>query len=262
VNFTGLDGGRQTTEIVKPEDKVVNGRRWPAGSAPPSGVVGRPAHRPGGVISISERFYARLLALYPARYRREYGPLMRQLFRDLLRETYMQNRGWAQARLWLRVAAELGVTAGREHAAEIERLIMEANAKNGTAIRPASVFGLLFAAVIIAGGLLAKVFILEFGGTVAQATAVAITLNLAGALIMERAMRTGGYIVAGVALLITTNLLPLLWVSDGQAWLRENPINGFIIILVAAWTSQGRPRWPILAAAAILGAAQIVVSFI
>jgi len=228
-------------------------------------VVGRPGLKaapdpktPGA----AERLYARLLTVYPARYRQEYGPLMRQLFRDLLRDTRRQGNGWATARLWLRVGAELGVTAGREHITEMERCIMEANARTGRRFDPAAVMGMLLAAIAIASGLLAKVVILELGGSVAQATGLAVALNLSAAFIMERAIHGRGLVLLSVSLLITASLLPFLWVADPQAWLRENTIEAFIVILAAAWSTQGRPRWPILVVAGILAVAQIAVSFL
>ena len=231
----------------------MDGRRW--------SVVGRPAREPGAATSPSERLYARLLGLYPARYRREYGPLMRQLFRDLLRDTRDQRRGWAVAGLWLRVVAELGVTASREHVAEIERRIMETNAKSGGAFTNASARGLLLASLVIAGGLLAKIAITEFlGGSIALATGIAVALNLAAAVIMERAVRSGGIVLLGMTLLVGATLLPVLWVADPEAWLRENPVNGFIVILVSAWNAR-QLRWPILAASSIMGAALIAISF-
>ena len=219
--------------------------------------------------SASERLYAGLLALYPARYRREYGPLMAQLFRDLLRDTRWQvgsggnaARARGLAALWLRVAAELGVTAAREHIAEMERCIMEASARTGRRFDPAAVMGMLLAAIAVASGLLAKVVILELGGSVAQATGLAVALNLSAAFIMERAIHGRGLVLLSVSLLITASLLPFLWVADPQAWLRENTIEAFIVILAAAWSTQGRPRWPILVVAGILAVAQIAVSFL
>ena len=209
----------------------------------------------------SARLYERLLGLYPARYRREYGPLMAQLFRDLLRDTRQQGGGWAVAGLWLRVTAELGVTAGREHVAEIERHLMEAKVNTGHSFNPAALLGMLLASVVIALALLAKPLVLNLGGTLVTTTALAIALNLAGAVIMERAIQGRGTVLFSFTLLIAASLLPLVWVADANAWLRENPINGFILILIAAWTTRGRPRWPVLAAAGILSAAQLAVSF-
>ena len=200
--------------------------------------------------------------LYPARYRREYGPLMRQLFRDLLRDTRKQGRKRAVAGLWLRVVAELGVTAGREHAAEIERRIMETKVKSGGAFTSDSARGLLLASLVIAGGLLAKIVVTEMlGGSIALATGIAVALNLGAAFIMERAVRSGGIVLLGMTILVGATLWPVMWVADAEAWLRENPVNGFIVILVSAWNAR-QLRWPILAASGIMGAALIAISFL
>jgi hypothetical protein len=123
---------------------------------------------------------------------------------------------------------------------------------------------LLAAAVLIAFSLLIKILVLELGGSVALATGITLAANLAAAVIVDRAARLGGAVVLGTGVLIATVLVPMLWVPDPAEWVRENPINAFIIILAAAgWTTNGRrPRWPVLAVAGILGAAQIAVSFL
>ncbi len=48
---------------------------------------------------IAERLYSILLCLYPADYRRDYGALMRQFFRDVMRERY-RRQGIAGVVLW------------------------------------------------------------------------------------------------------------------------------------------------------------------
>lgn len=50
-------------------------------------------------IVLSERVYRALLVLYPVDYRREYGPLMVQLFRDVSLDKY-HRRGMAGVVLW------------------------------------------------------------------------------------------------------------------------------------------------------------------
>jgi hypothetical protein len=50
-------------------------------------------------IALSTRLYRTLLILYPADYRREYGGLMVQVFRDVCRAKYQQY-GWAAVALW------------------------------------------------------------------------------------------------------------------------------------------------------------------
>jgi hypothetical protein len=212
--------------------------------------------------STSERLYHRLLWVYPAAYRREYGPLMAQLFRDLLRDARRSPRPLGLARLWLSTVFEVFVTAAREHYAEMRSQLMNATPEHTSRFSPAAGRGLLAAAIVIALGLIAKIAILETGGSVYLATIIALVANVLAALIMEATVRTGGLVLLGAGLVIGTVLLPLLWVGDPQAWLRENPIYVFIVVLTAAWSTQGRPRWPILAVAAILSAAQLVTAFI
>jgi hypothetical protein len=51
------------------------------------------------LIALSERIYRALLIFYPADYRREYGALMVQVFRDMYRDTY-HSQGWAGMAFW------------------------------------------------------------------------------------------------------------------------------------------------------------------
>jgi hypothetical protein len=50
-------------------------------------------------IALSARVYRVLLVFYPADYRREYGALMVQVFRDVSRDTY-RSEGWAGIAFW------------------------------------------------------------------------------------------------------------------------------------------------------------------
>lgn len=63
----------------------------------------------------AERFYRSLLWVYPATYRREYGALMTQLFRDLRRDAYRRAGRVGVVGLWGRILTELAVTAIVEH---------------------------------------------------------------------------------------------------------------------------------------------------
>ncbi len=61
---------------------------------------------------MSEKIYAWLLKLYPAGFRRDYGPSAMQLFRDRLQA----ERGFSRRlRFWLDVIADLAVSFPREH---------------------------------------------------------------------------------------------------------------------------------------------------
>lgn len=61
-------------------------------------------------IALAERVYEALLVLYPADYRRDYGRLMAQLFRDVSRERY-RRAGWPGIALWwLKTLLDLSLT--------------------------------------------------------------------------------------------------------------------------------------------------------
>ena len=60
---------------------------------------------------VSERVYRALLAAYPREFRREYGPQMRQVFRDLCREELRKKQKAGLGRLWIRTALDLATTA-------------------------------------------------------------------------------------------------------------------------------------------------------
>lgn len=66
------------------------------------------------VVTLCDRVYRRLLGLYPAGFRREYGPQMAQVFRDACRAACA--RGGLRGVLWLwpRVVVDLVVNAGAE----------------------------------------------------------------------------------------------------------------------------------------------------
>jgi hypothetical protein len=61
-------------------------------------------------IAFSERVYRVLLLLYPADYRREYGWLMVQLFRDVCRQRYHQQGRIGIALWWCRTVFDLALT--------------------------------------------------------------------------------------------------------------------------------------------------------
>jgi hypothetical protein len=63
------------------------------------------------LIALSERIYCALLYAYPADYRRDYGALMAQVYRDVARDAY-RDGGWAGMVIWwLTTMFDLLVTA-------------------------------------------------------------------------------------------------------------------------------------------------------
>ncbi|GEM_PF-1595777 len=67
------------------------------------------------ILAVSHTVYDLLLWLCPARYRREYGPLMRQAFADLAREAYARHGACGVLALWLRLLPDACATALAEH---------------------------------------------------------------------------------------------------------------------------------------------------
>jgi hypothetical protein len=63
------------------------------------------------LIALSARVYRALLVLYPAEYRREYGWLMAQVFRDVCRESYQQNGALGVMGWWCATLFDLALTA-------------------------------------------------------------------------------------------------------------------------------------------------------
>ena len=65
------------------------------------------------------RCYRLLLGMYPPSYRREYGALMEQLFRDQCREALNQRGRRGLVGLWRNVLIDFIVSVSREHLAQI-----------------------------------------------------------------------------------------------------------------------------------------------
>jgi lipopolysaccharide/colanic/teichoic acid biosynthesis glycosyltransferase len=64
---------------------------------------------------LSTWVYRLLLAVYPAGFRRTYGPHMLQIFRDCCRDAYRQGGILGLGELWLHTLGDLGMTAVQEH---------------------------------------------------------------------------------------------------------------------------------------------------
>jgi serine/threonine protein phosphatase PrpC len=76
------------------------------------------------MLTLFIRIYTSFLRLYPAEYRREYGPLMLQAARDLSRETLRQGGYAGVLWLWLRILSDAVVTAIATHRDQQEQLTM------------------------------------------------------------------------------------------------------------------------------------------
>jgi hypothetical protein len=213
------------------------------------------------ILSFSLRIYRRLLFVYPADHRSEFGSWMAQTFQDLSRQSYRRSGWLGLLGLWLRLLPDLWVSALVEHASEWRSRAMKWMA-NKNAVEFQGRSGFLFAVLLVAAGLVAKIWIVETGGSIFLATALLVAASLAGAVWMDYAMSSSGMVTAATTILIGATLLPLLWVGDGAAWLRENPVNALIVLIAGLFARQRSVRWPVFAVALILSAAMIWISFL
>ena len=76
-------------------------------------------------LDLSGRIYSLLLYAYPAAFRREYGRLMAQLFRDEVRDTQQGGGTAGLVGLWLLTIYDLLKTAFAEHIWEVFHMSME-----------------------------------------------------------------------------------------------------------------------------------------
>ena len=109
-----------------------------------------------------DRFYRRLLSLYPKKFREAYEEPMAQLFHDQWHETSRDPALTTQAKFWLRILADTGKAAGFEHINNLK------NDMNATLIKPllrrpnltfTKLFGATF--LLFAGVLVIQVLVIE-----------------------------------------------------------------------------------------------------
>jgi hypothetical protein len=223
------------------------------------GVPTQPAAR--STHGFSVRLYRRLLMVYPDAYRHEYGPLMVQAFRDMHRAAIQHEGSYGILKLWLHTLLDLSTTAGEEHYEEFRRTNMGKTMEK-LEIDPRMGVWLIIAALIVAGGVITNTMVKESGGPLLAGAAILILANLLAAIVIEVAVRTNGVTVASAIILILGHLIPLLWEPDPGAWLRENPVNVFLLLVLSLWAKPRNCWWLMPLVALILAAIQIAVSFL
>ncbi len=140
---------------------------------------------------------------------------------------------------------------------------MNIDRKPREVIQPRWVIGLLISAGIIALGMIASVALREAGMQARSAWFVVVGANLLGALVFDLSSRRDGWMLGAMAVLMLLASLPLLWVPDEEAWIRENPLTFGGILLLAGYLRQKYLKtWPLVAVALILGSVHILISFL
>jgi hypothetical protein len=210
----------------------------------------KPKDRKHRRISLSERLYGLVLLVYPAVYRREYGFLMQQAFRDLYGEA-RQREGWLGVlRLWKRVLRDVGWTAldehldAYEHGSRMKKILIE------EAIRTMALMG-----IVLFGILPVAVTVFDLDPVVVGNYTLPIPFLLFPIFVVVR-MRTGYRLqittqrqwnIAGViAFLLNVGLLVLFATRDVISWSKAG-VDGLILALMLAAIVLFGPRmmhWP------------------
>jgi uncharacterized protein involved in exopolysaccharide biosynthesis len=103
-------------------------------------------------VTHSTRIYQHLLAVYPPRYRGEYGPAMTQLFRDLCRDAFRASGGRGLVGLWLRVFPDLVKTSALEHISTLKgrkTMMQKIDALLRPQLEPRRLFVAIFTTVFV-----------------------------------------------------------------------------------------------------------------
>ena len=168
---------------------------------------------PSDSLTVSIRFYRRLLAAYPKKFREHYETPMVQVFRDSLRDAYRLRRIPGVVELWLHTGADLLVTALIERISEGSQHMFSPRVV---------VWGGVAAAF---GGLMWLTPPLAQGGNGTAALVAALVLTLGGlAALHARQGKAGGALSsAGFALGIFGTALILLLFARGPADIEHDP---------------------------------------
>lgn len=151
----------------------------------------------GGCIGAARRLYSTLLVLYPARFRREYGPLMVSAFEKMYEEAAEEGGPWALVRLWWHTLFDLVSSVLVEHLNEKGRWIMSQRV------------WLLWILASIAGWLAAAWLLLPRFSSLTIPAGGAL-VSLLHVLILQRTVARAGWWWPALPLKAGSWLLPLL----------------------------------------------------
>lgn len=122
-------------------------------------------------------------------------------------------------------------------------------------------YGILIALGIVLIGVITSLVIRQSGGAPMVAFLLMVIFNLGGAVILDVSNRSLPKVTGAMLLLCLLMALPLLWVPDGTAYLRENPLTFGAILLIAAYLPNISGRtWALYLLAFIMGLLHIEIS--
>lgn len=171
-------------------------------------------------IRISITVYRFLLLVYPPPHRQTYGPLMRQLFRDLCHDAYTQNGFFGLARLWIRTLPDLAASLSAAYLEATEEVLMKLNHTT------APVSWRKVALVVVPGILFGISRVISPLGLPARLSFLLVAILSIGILVVQRRLPIWGLLVLG---LLTS--VALHWISFQLG--KELPRSPFRIYLPA-----------------------------
>ena len=122
-------------------------------------------------------------------------------------------------------------------------------------------WGILSALGLALIGIVASIWIRQSGGAALVAFLLVVIFNLAGALVLDISKRSLPKVTGAMLLLVALMALPLLWVPDGPAYVRENPLTfGAFLLIVGYLPNLSRRTWVLYLMALILGLLHIGIS--
>lgn len=188
-------------------------------------------------MSTPERIYRRLLRVYPADFRREYGEPMSQLFADQLRDMRAVGTPAGSLRLWARTVLDIGTSALSQHL-ERDRTVAHSAAPIPTISSRA-----LGIAGVLAGVVLLAPFVITFedswfGPHILLFNAFVIALAIG--MHRRQAAASPGLAVVATSAVVVANAWYLVMTALSMA--DANPIGsqfGYVYFLagIALWVS-------------------------
>lgn len=122
-------------------------------------------------------------------------------------------------------------------------------------------YGVLIALALVLIGIIANIVVRQTGGSALVAFLLVVFFNLAGAVVLDLSTRSLGRVTGAMALLVGLMALPLLWVPDGEEYLRQNPLTFGAMLLIAGYLPNlSRRIWVLYLLAFVLGLMHIVIS--
>ncbi len=193
-------------------------------------------------------FYRRLLAAYPRSFRREYGLLLAQLFRDCCRQAPTERGAWAALHIAGTMIADLAASASEQHLRARSQAMLDVHRRWNALV------------AILAGGLWLLIALVDGAPPAVVVAGLALSTGGAAALLVRRDALLGqagrvaaGLLVVGAAVALvgaaslslsswgTHPLHPLLRTSF-PVGLRLHE-GALVALAVVGWRRRLFPQW-------------------